>query len=136
MATSASQPRTSTLTHLAGLLRSMLRYLLARLSLAGLEAKEAGAHYGIAAGLLVAGLFVAVLGYVFLVTTAVFGIAAAFDGRHVWIWVMAGAALLHIGGAVALIVCGVRRMRTGAFSSTIAEFQKDKEWLNHLANNR
>ena len=124
------------LSHLAGLLGSSLRYLSARLALAGLEAKEAGAHYGAAVALMVVGLFIAVLGYVFFVTTMVFAIAAAFDGKHAWIFVMAGASLLHIGGAAALIILGARRMRTGAFSHTMEEFKKDKQWLTNLANNR
>ena len=124
------------LSHLAGLLGSSLRYLSARLALAGLEAKEAGAHYGAAVALMVVGLFIAVLGYVFFVTTMVFAIAAAFDGKHAWIFVMAGAALLHIGGAAALMIVGARRMRTGAFSNTMEEFKKDKQWLTNLANNR
>lgn len=123
-------------SNLAGLFGSLLRYLSARLTLAGLEAKEAGTLYGLAFALIAVGLFVAVLGYVFFVTTAVFAIAAAFDGKNAWIWVMAGAALLHIGGAAAFVVSGIRRMRTGAFANTLEEFKKDKEWLTKLANNR
>ena len=138
MATAVPPPplRTGTISHFAGLLRNVMQYLSARLALAGLEAKEAGAHYGVAAVLIAGGIFVAVLGYVFLVTTAVFGIAAACGGKHAWIWAMAGAAILHLGGAAALIFLGYRRMRTGAFSSTREEFNKDKAWLNHLANKR
>ena len=128
--------RTGTLSHITGLLGSAARYLAARLTLVGLEAREAGVHYGVAAAMVAGGLFVAVLGYVFLVTTAVFGIAAAFHGKHAWIVVMAGAALLHLGAAAALVFLGYRRMRTGAFSSTLEEFKKDKEWLTKLANNR
>lgn len=124
------------LPHLAGLMSGALRYLSARLALAGIEAKEAGAHYGAAFALIVAGLFVGVLGYVLFVTTAIFAIAAAFDGMHAWIFVLAGVALLHIGGAAALMVLGVRRMRTGAFSDTLEELKKDREWLTKLANNR
>ena len=128
-------PRTGTASHFGGLMKSGLRYLSARLALAGLEAKEAIAHYGIAAALALAGAFLAALGYVLLITTVVFGIAAAFDGKHAWIWVMAVAALLHIGAAVALVLLGLRRARGSAFSSTLGEFQKDKEWLTNLANN-
>lgn len=129
-------PPSGLLPHIAGLLSSSLRYLYARLALAGLEAKEAGAHYGAAVALMVVGVCIAVLGYVFFVTTAVFAIAAAFDGKHAWIFVMGGAALLHIGGAAALVGLGVRRMRESAFSQTLEEFKKDKEWLTKLANNR
>ena len=128
--------RNGTLSHFAGFLRSAARYLATRLALVGLEAKEAGAHYGAAAAMIAGGFLVAVLGYVFLVTTAVFGIAAGFDGNHAWILVMGGAAFLHLGGAVVLVFLGLRRMRVGAFSSTLAEFKKDQEWLSTLANNR
>jgi uncharacterized membrane protein YqjE len=127
--------RTGTLSHFAGFLSSAVRYLAARLTLVGIEAKEAGAHYGVAAAMVVGGLLVAVLGYVFLVTTAVFGIAAVFDGKHAWIVVMGGAALLHLSGAAALVFLAIRRIRTGAFSNTLEEFKKDQEWLTKLASN-
>ena len=136
MKSSPPIPGTGTLSHFAGFLSSAVRYLAARLTLAGLEAKEAGAHYGIAAALIVGGSLAAVLGYVFLVTTAVFGVAAAFDGRHAWILVMGAAALIHLGGAVALVFLGLRRIRTGAFSSTLDELKRDQEWLTKLASDR
>lgn len=126
----------STFSHLAGFLGTAAKYLTARLALAGLEGREAGAHYGIAAAMIAGSLFVAVLGYVFLVITAVFGIAAAFDGKNAWIAVMGGAALLHLGGAVMLVVLARRRLKTGAFSHTLEELKKDHSWLTNLANKR
>lgn len=119
-----------------GFLGTITQYLSARLSLAGLEAKEAGAQYGGAACMIVGGLFVAVLGYVFLVMTAIFAIAAAFHGNNAWIVVMGITAVIHLAGAGALGYLGWRRIRVGAFFSTIEEFKKDKEWLNNLSNNR
>ena len=101
-----------------------------------MEAKEAGAHYGVATGMIAAALFVAILGYVFLVLTAIFGIAAACDARYAWIWVLGGAALLHLGGAVALVLLARRRLRIGAFSLTLEEFKKDQAWLSRLASTR
>ena len=82
-----------------------------------------------------AGLFAAVLGYIFLVITVVFAIAAAFDNEHAWLWVMGGAALLHLGGATVLVLIAIRRLKAGAFSHTIEEFKKDQTWLRNLANN-
>ena len=102
----------------------------------GMEAKEAGEHYGVAVGMMAGAVFVAILGYVFLVLTAIFGIAAACDAKHAWIWVLGGAALLHLGGAVALVLLARRRLRGGAFSLTLEEFKKDQAWLNRLANIR
>ncbi len=122
-----------TIAHFAGLLSCAAQYLSARLALIGVEAKEAGAHYGTAAAMVAVGLFIAVLGYVFLVITAVFGIAAAFDTKHAWIIVLGGAALLHLGGAVALVVLARRKVRAGAFSVTLDELKKDQQWLATLA---
>lgn len=124
-----------TLRHFAGLLSAAVRYLSARLTLMGLEAREAGANGGIAAAMIAGGLVVAVLGYVLLIITVVFGIAAAFQGAHVWIFVMGGAALLHLGGAVTLVILAWRRLKTGAFHTTLEELKKDRQWLTNLAKN-
>ncbi len=120
------------MAHAAGLLAHLLGYLKARLSLAGLEAKAAGAHYGVTAVMFAGALFIAVLGYVFLVITLVFAIAAAFGGGRSWIVVMGAAALLHLGGAAFLVWLARRRCTTAAFEDTRAELKKDQEWLNHL----
>lgn len=93
-------------------------------------------QYGIAAGMIAGGLFVAILGYVFLVMTAVFGIAAACDGKHAWIVVMSGAALLHLAGAVALGLLARSRLQAGAFSHTLEELKKDQAWLSTLTSKR
>ena len=116
----------------AGFLAATLRYLKARLTLAGMEARAAGAHYGTAAALVAGALFIAVLGYVFLIITLVFGIAAAFDGASAWIAVMGAAALLHLGGAALLLWVARRRCKGGAFDDTLAELKKDQQWLNQL----
>ena len=118
--------------HGASSLAATLRYAKARLSLAGIEAREAGAHYGLAAAMIAGALFIAVLGYVFLVITLVFAIAAAFDSERAWLWVMATAALLHLAGAAALVWLASRRLGHGAFPETLAEFQKDQQWLAQL----
>ncbi|MEO6740889.1 MAG: phage holin family protein [Chthoniobacteraceae bacterium] len=123
---------TGLFAHSAGLLAHILGYLRARLSLAGLEAKAAGAHYGITAVMFAGALFIAVLGYVFLVITAVFAIAAACGGDRAWIAVMGGAAVLHLGGAALLVWLARRRSMPGAFEDTRAELKKDQQWLTHL----
>lgn len=130
---SPAHANTNTFAHIAGFLASVSEYFAARLRLAGIEAKEGGIEYGIGIGMIGAGLFVALLGYVFLVITVVFAVAAAFDGDHAWIWVMGGAALLHLAGAAALGLFAKRRFQTGVFSQTIEEFKKDQTWLKHLA---
>ena len=125
-------PSTGIFTHGAATLAATVRYVKARLALAGIEAREAGAHYGLAALMAGAALFIAVLGYVFLIITLVFLIAAAFDSEHAWLGVMAAAALLHLTGAATLIWLALRRVRQGAFPMTLAELQNDQQWLTEL----
>lgn len=119
--------------HGAAFLAAMAHYCRARITLAGLEAREAGARYGLAAVMFAGALFIAVLGYVFLVITLVFAIAAAFDAPHAWLWVMAAAAFLHLAGAAALVFIAWSRVRAGAFPATLSEFRKDQQWLSLLA---
>ena len=125
-------PKPYTFAHLSGLLSGTAQYIKARLALLTLEAKSAGIRYGVALALGVAGLFIAVLGYVFLVITAVFGIAAAWEWQYAWIAVLGIAALLHFGGAAALILVALKRIKAGAFEDTIKELKKDQEWLSQL----
>lgn len=73
-----------------------------------------------------AALFVVVLGYVFLVLTVVFAIAAAFGGGHMWIAVIGAAAFLHLGGAVLLVWLAQRRCKTGVCNNTLAELKHDQ----------
>ena len=107
----------------------MATYLRARLQLAGLEAKEAMVHYAIIAGLIAGTLVVAVFGYFFLVMFAVFGIAWLIGGPHTWIWVTLGAAVVHFGLAVGLILAARAKFATPMFTATLEEFKKDNEWL-------
>ncbi len=113
-----------------------MQYLTARLTLFSLEAKDAGANVGIALALIGGGLIVALIGYVLVVMTIVFGIAAAVGGRYVWIFVMGGAALVHLLLAAAFVSRARRRLRGAAFHTTLEELRKDREWLTNLAKNR
>jgi uncharacterized membrane protein YqjE len=121
------------LAHAAAFSAATARYVRARLTLAGVELRDAGARCGLAAALVAGALFVTVLGYVFLVITVVFTIAAAFEERHAWLWVMGAAALLHLAAAAAMVFFAWTRVRAGAFPDTLAEFRKDQAWLIQLA---
>ena len=119
-------------SHGASTIAATVRYFRARLALAGIEAREAGVHYGVAAAMVAGALFIAILGYVFLIITLVFAIAAAFDSARAWLGVMGVAALLHLGGAAALVWLASRRVGKGAFHETLAELKKDQLWLTQL----
>jgi uncharacterized membrane protein YqjE len=117
------------LGHLSALIAAKLGYLRARLKLAGIEGKEAAIHIGIIAGLAVGGLVAVVFGYFFFIFAAVFLVALAFDSDSAWIWVLFGAAVLHFGGAAALVLIAKSRLAAPLFPLTLGEIQKDQEWL-------
>jgi uncharacterized membrane protein YqjE len=121
------------LAHAIGWFSAALQYAKARIELAVVEAKEAGAHYGFAAGMFAGAAILSLFGYLFLMLAAVFGLALLFDHERAWIPVMGGMALLHLGGAAALVMLARKRLRTGPFARTKEELTKDKLWLTHSA---
>ena len=121
-----------TLDHALGVASEALRYIRARARLAALEAKTAGVQYGIAAALVVGALFIAALGYIFLIVTAVFAIGLAFDHEHAWVAVLGVAALVHLGGAAALVLMAKKRVGDAPFPETFAEIEKDRTWLQQM----
>jgi uncharacterized membrane protein YqjE len=122
-------PSTGMFGHLSALLAAKLAYLKARLELAGLEGKEAAIQLAIILGLAVGALVLVVFGYFFLILALVFLIALAFDNPHAWIWVLGGAALLHLLGAGLLLLFAKMRLGTPFFPLTLEELKKDQEWL-------
>lgn len=115
--------------HFSGLIAAKLGYLRARLKLAGIEGKEAAIHGGIIVGLAVGALVALIFGYFLLVIGLVFLIALAFGGGNAWIWVLLSAALLHVIGAVILLLIAKARLGVPLFPLTLDEFKKDQEWL-------
>lgn len=122
----------NTFAHVSGFLSAAAHYFKARFQLLTVEGKSAGLRYALALALGVGGLFIAMLGYIFLVITAVFGVAAAWDWRHAWIVVLGITALLHLGSAVALVLLAWHRIKAKSFEGTIEELKKDQEWLTQL----
>ena len=119
--------------HLSALLAAQLAYVRARLELAGLEGKEAAVHFGVILGVAVGGLIALIFGYFFAVIALVFLIAHFVGGEMAWIWVLLGAAALHLLGAVALLLLAKSRLGTPMFSASLEEFKHDQEWLKNNA---
>lgn len=116
------------LYHLWGWFEATLHYLQLRTELALAEAKEAGSHYGVIAGLFAAAVIVLLFAYVFLILTVVFALSEWMDGEHVWIKIMGGATGLHLLLAIALGLWAKSKLKAGVFEQTKEEFKKDKLW--------
>ena len=124
----ASEP--SSLESLQDLAASFLRYLELRLQLLGLESRETGNQL-----LILALLFVSVLVCFggFVIMSVVFLLYLMMLILH-WEW---GWSALALGGVLLLISIGMAvifRFTTAKpfFPATLAELQKDREWLKHI----
>jgi uncharacterized membrane protein YqjE len=126
-ATRASEP--SSLGSIQDLVAFFVRYSELRLQLLGLESRETGFHL-----LMLALLFVSVLVCFggFVIMSAVFLLYLMMLVLH-WEW---GWSALALGGVLLLFSIGLAvifrfRIVKPFFPATLAEFQKDREWLQH-----
>jgi uncharacterized membrane protein YqjE len=129
----ADSERTSTGDSIRDCAASFLRYAELRLRLLGLESKDAGLHLLILAVLLVSTL---ALFAGFLLMFAVFLLYLIITLLH-WEWgwgALLCAGILLLGSITAAIVLRFRIVRP-LFSLTLAELQKDREWLKTKTRN-
>jgi uncharacterized membrane protein YqjE len=116
------------LENLGELCGAGLAYLQARLSLAGLEAKEALLHLAVVIGLIVVALAVIIYGYLFLCIAVTLLIAHLLHVSPAW--VILALAVLHFAVAAGSILFAVARLKSPMFSTTLAELKKDQQWLS------
>jgi uncharacterized membrane protein YqjE len=102
-------------------------YLEARLALLRFEAKEAGTDLVIRLVSFVVATGFCAIAYLALVAAVIGWISAARE----WPWpaVTAGVALLHLLVAVILVAIARRRFSRSPFRDSLAELERDQEWL-------
>lgn len=113
---------------LRAFLAACAQYGSARLRLASMEGREAAGEAAKVLLLAGAALFVAVFGWLFVCLAVIFLMAKAM-GENGWIWASLIMAAVHF--IVAAVLGFALRSRGGKafFPLTVAEFQKDREWL-------
>jgi len=117
------------LHNLVALVNSLVGFLESRVALFAKESKTALVHVLVLVGCLVAAAILGLFGYVFLVASAVFGLAHAL---HVsWVKISLGAALLHFILAFVCVMIAKARMHKPMFEMTSVELKKDREWLKN-----
>jgi uncharacterized membrane protein YqjE len=118
------------LHNLVSLLNSVAGFLEARIALFGKESKTALVHVLVLVGCLAVAAFLAVFGYIFLVASAIVGLAHAL---HIsWVKMSLMAAGMHFVLAFVFVMVARSRMNKSMFEMTGAELKKDREWLKHL----
>jgi uncharacterized membrane protein YqjE len=118
------------LDNLLALLSALAGFFQARWALITRDSKAALAQLVILAACLAAAIMLFAFGYVFLIVSAIVGVAHL--ARVSWLWIALAAAGLHFIGAVIFISVARARMTKPLFRATASELKKDREWLKDL----
>jgi len=118
------------LQNLFALVNALAEFFESRFALLAEESKAAAVQLLILAGCLVFALLLCALGYVFLITGAVVGLAHLVGIS--WPWIALTAAVLHFIIALVLLLIARSRITKPFFRVTLAELRKDREWLKNL----
>jgi uncharacterized membrane protein YqjE len=113
-----------------GLLSAILEFFEIRFALAAQESKSAALQLLILVGCVVAALALCLMGYVFLIVSAVVGIAHLLGTS--WPVVALVVALVHFIIAAVLLLVARSRIAKPMFPNTVDELRRDREWLKTL----
>jgi uncharacterized membrane protein YqjE len=118
------------LHNLLALVNALAGFLESRVGLFAKESKTALVQVLVLVACLAGAAVLALFGYVFLIASAIAGIAHALHTS--WIWITLAAAVLHFLLAVVCLLIARSRMKKSMFEATAAELKKDREWLKNL----
>jgi uncharacterized membrane protein YqjE len=133
----SESPRSRNPAGHAGLLENLLAlasaladFFESRFALLGQESKAAAVQVLILASCLILAVVLCALGYIFLITGAVVGVAHLAGVS--WPWIALAAAAVHFIIAIVLLLVAYSRITKPVFRATLAELKKDREWLKNL----
>jgi len=113
-----------------GLISAVVAFFESRFVLLAQESKSAAVQLLILVGCIIAAIALCVMGYVFLIVSAVVGLAHLLGTS--WPVVALVVALLHFIIAGVLLVVARSRITKPMFQDSIDELKKDREWLKTL----
>jgi uncharacterized membrane protein YqjE len=113
-----------------GLISAVVAFFESRFVLLAQESKSAAVQLLILVGCIIAALALCVMGYVFLIVSAVVGLAHLLGTS--WPVVALVVALLHFIIAGVLLLVARSRITKPMFQDSIDELKKDREWLKTL----
>jgi uncharacterized membrane protein YqjE len=118
------------LHNLLALVNDLAGFLGARAGLFAKESKTALVQILVLLACFAGAVILTLFGYVFLIASAIAGLAHSL---HVsWIWITLAAAGLHFILALIFLLVARSRMKRSMFVATTAEIKKDREWLKNL----
>jgi uncharacterized membrane protein YqjE len=113
-----------------GLLSAIAEFFESRFALAAQESKAAGLQILILLACVIAAVVLCVMGYIFLIVSAVVGLAHLLGTS--WPVVALVVALVHFIIAGVLLLVARNRITKPMFRDTVKELRKDREWLKTL----
>ena len=123
------------LENLLGLACALTEFFEGRFALFTKESKAALVQLLVLAACSILALVFCVLGYVFLITSSIVGLANLAGIS--WVWTALVAAGAHFVIALVLLLVARSRMTKPFFCATLTELKEDREWLKRLnATNR
>jgi uncharacterized membrane protein YqjE len=105
-------------------------FFQSRWALVARDSKTALVQLITLAACLAAAIMLFAFGYVFLIVSAIVGVAHL--ARVPWLWIALAAAGLHFVGALIFVFVARGRMTKPLFRATASELKKDGEWLKEL----
>lgn len=118
------------LENLLALLNALAEFFESRFALLAEESKTAAVQVLILVSCLILAVALCALGYIFLITGAVVGVAHLVGTS--WPWVALAVAVVHFIVAMVLLLIARSRITKPLFHATLAELKKDREWLRDL----
>ena len=118
------------LENLLALLNALAEFFESRFALLAEESKGAAVQLLILVGSVIFALLLCALGYVFLITGAVVGLAHLIGIS--WPWIALAAAVVHFIVALVLLLVARSRVTKPLFRATLTELKKDRECLKNL----
>lgn len=118
------------LENLLALVNALAEFFESRFALLAEESKTAAVQLLILVSCLILAVVLCALGYIFLITGAVVGLAHLVGVS--WPWVALAAAVVHFIVAMILLLVARSRITKPLFRATLSELKKDREWLKNL----
>ena len=118
------------LDNLLALLNALAVFFESRFALLARDSKAALVQMFALVACLLAALLLFMFGYIFLIASAVVGLAHL--ARISWLWIALAAAGVHFVIALVFLLVARSRMTKPLFRATAAELKKDREWLKNL----
>jgi uncharacterized membrane protein YqjE len=118
------------LENLLALASALTEFFEGRFALFAQESKTALWQLVVLMACLILALVLCVLGYVFLIVSAVVGLAHLAGIS--WVWTALAAAGGHFVVALILLLLARSRMTKPLFRATLTELEEDRAWLKNL----